>query len=118
MIGGSWVKVTSEQEQEQVRKTWCEFDEQHKEVTLSTTATTGMGAGSKKAKTARSLNTMADGGEVSLITHPAEACSEKRKIAPVKAGKIDKSVGPSAATQADVIFEMTFPGELYQYWHH
>ena len=90
MIGGSWVKVTSEQEQEQVQKTWCEFDEQHKEVTL--------GAGSKKAKTARALNTMADGGEVSLITHPAEACSEKRKIAPVKAGKIDKSVGPLAAT--------------------
>jgi hypothetical protein len=68
-----------------------------------------MGVGSKKVKIARGVNTMTDGGEISLITPPAEACSEKRKVARVKAGRIDNSVGPTA--DAEVIFEMTIPGK-------
>jgi hypothetical protein len=85
-------------------------DEQHAEVTLSAIVPAGMVAGSKKAKVAREVNTLTDEGDVSLITPPAEACSEKRKVARVKAGTMDKSVGPTADAQAEVIFEITIPG--------
>ena len=86
-------------------------DEQHAEATLSATVPTGMVASSKKAKVARGVNTLTDGGDVSLITPPSEACLEKRKVARAKAGKMDKSAGPSANAQAEVIFEMTIPGK-------
>jgi hypothetical protein len=41
----------------------AQVDEQHAEVTLSATASIGMGVGSKKVKIARGGNTMTDGGE-------------------------------------------------------
>ena len=66
-------------------------DEQHAEVTLSATVPKGMGANSKKAKIARGVNTWTEGGDVSLTTPPAEACSEKRKVARVEAVTTDKS---------------------------
>jgi hypothetical protein len=69
-----------------------------------------MGANSKKAKIARGVNTWTEGGDASLTTPPAEASSEERKVARVKAVKTDKSVDTPADTQAEVIFEMTFPG--------
>ena len=69
-------------------------DKQQPEVTLPATVPTGMGTSSKKAKIARGVDTMTDGGEISLVTPPAEACSEKRKVARVKAGKMVKSVAP------------------------
>jgi len=42
-----------------------------------------------------------------IVNHtPSKACSEKRKVAKVKAGKMNKSVGPPASTEAEVTFEM------------
>ena len=85
--------------------------EQQAEATLPATVPTGMGASSKKAKIARGVKTLTDGGDVSLITPPTEACSEKRKAARAKAGKMVKSVDLLADAQAEVIFEMTIPGK-------
>jgi hypothetical protein len=104
------IQITAASNADTIARGAVRGDEQHAEFTLSATVPTGMGASSKKAKVARGVNTLTDGGDVSLITPPAEACSEKRKVARIKAVKTDKSVDTPADTQAEVIFEMTFPG--------
>ena len=109
------IQITAASNADTIAKGAVRGDEQHAEVTLSATVPTDMGASSKKAKVARGVNTLTDGGNVSLITPPAEACSEKRKVARVKAGKMDKSVGPPADAQAEVIFNYD-SRKLYQYW--
>ncbi len=38
-----------------------------------------MGVGSKKVKIARGVNTMTDGGEISLITPPAKLAQRKER---------------------------------------
>jgi hypothetical protein len=104
------IQITAASNADTIAKGAVRGDEQHAEVTLLATVPTGMGASSKKAKVARGANTLTDGGNVSLITPPAEACSDKRKVARVKAGKMDKSDGPPADALAEVIFEITIPG--------
>ena len=104
-------QITTASNADTMAKGVVRVDEQHAEVTLAATVPTGMGASPKKAKIARGVKTLTDGGDVSLITPPSEACSEKRKVARAKAGKMDKSAGPSADAQAEVIFEMTIPGK-------
>jgi len=49
------------------------------EVILSATVSTGMGVGSKKVKIVRGVNTMTDGGEISLITPPAKLAQRKER---------------------------------------
>ena len=49
------------------------------EVILSATVSTGMGVGSKKVKIARGVNTMTEGGEISLITPPAKLAQRKER---------------------------------------